>query len=153
VLCLPSLAFRYTVFATIFSNSMSSSLSDFPIPGPMSTLSHQNVYFGRGVVERGRWRPRPSPETSIFIAWILITCHRCSLMNWLYYTWQFQVPLSASQYNYKSVAEAPTHRPLERQRTLNTWIIGLALPARSLACFVFYDQWLVYSSTPTLAWC
>lgn len=93
MLCLPSLAFRYTVFATMFSNSMSSSLPDFTIPGPISTLSHQNVYFGRGVVERGRWRPRPSPETSIFIAWILITCHRRSLMNWLYYTWLLQVPL------------------------------------------------------------
>lgn len=38
---LPSLALRYTVLATMFSNSISSSLADFRMPGLTTTTSHQ----------------------------------------------------------------------------------------------------------------
>lgn len=57
---LPSLAFRYTVFATMFSNSINSSLGEFGRPNRVGeeTLSVGDVGGGRGggrEVDRGEY--------------------------------------------------------------------------------------------------
>lgn len=60
---LPSRAFRYTVLATMFSNSISSSLTVYDHLGPALTLSHSSQDATQGGVLRGNMARTPRLPT------------------------------------------------------------------------------------------
>lgn len=60
---LPSRAFRYTVLATMFSNSISSSLTVYDHLGPALTLSHSSQDATQGGVLRGNMARTPRMPT------------------------------------------------------------------------------------------
>ena len=80
---LPSRAFRYTVLATMFSNSISSSLTVYDHLGPVLTLSHSSQDATQGGVLRGNMARTPRmPTLPMFLrSTSRLTGSLCSLLS------------------------------------------------------------------------